>query len=94
MGRFDLDDDVERIEVGFKTAGKGVRIMVDANQAYNRVEALRRGRAYQQLGCFWYEEPIVPYDHEGYARTRGRRSTCALPAARTSTTSTPSWTCC
>src|ERR1019366_5537680 len=21
----------------------------------------------QQLGCFWYEEPIVPYDHEGYA---------------------------
>src|ERR1035437_8962782 len=67
VGRFDLDDDVERIEVGFKTAGKGVRIMVDANQAFNRVEALRRGRAYQQLGCFWYEEPIVPYDHEGYA---------------------------
>ena len=41
--------------------------MVDANQAFNRAEALRRGRAYQQLGCFWYEEPIVPYDHEGYA---------------------------
>jgi len=67
VGRYDLDDDVERIEVGFKTAGKGIRIMVDANQAYNRVEAIRRGRAYQQLGCFWYEEPLVPYDHEGYA---------------------------
>jgi L-alanine-DL-glutamate epimerase-like enolase superfamily enzyme len=67
VGKYGLDDDVERIEVGFKTAGKGVRIMVDANQAFNRVEALRRGRVYQQLGCFWYEEPIVPYDHEGYA---------------------------
>src|SRR3954447_21007729 len=67
VGRFGLDDDVERIEVGFKTAGKGIRIMVDANQAFNRVEAVRRGRAYQQLGCFWYEEPLVPYDHEGYA---------------------------
>src|SRR5437588_593618 len=67
VGRFGLDDDVERIEVGFKTAGKGIRIMVDANQAFNRVEALRRGRVYQQLGCFWYEEPLVPYDHEGYA---------------------------
>jgi L-alanine-DL-glutamate epimerase-like enolase superfamily enzyme len=67
VGKFGLDDDVERIEVGQKTAGKDIRIMVDANQAYNRVEALRRGRAYQQLGCFWYEEPIVPYDHEGYA---------------------------
>ena len=67
VGKLGLDDDVERIEVGRKTAGKDVRIMVDANQAYNRVEALRRGRAYQELGCFWYEEPVVPYDHEGYA---------------------------
>jgi L-alanine-DL-glutamate epimerase-like enolase superfamily enzyme len=67
VGKYGLDDDVERIEVGFKTAGKGIRIMVDANQAYNRVEAMRRGRVYQQLGCFWLEEPLVPYDHEGYA---------------------------
>jgi len=67
VGRYDLDDDLERIEVGFKTAGKGVRIMVDANQAFTRPEALRRGRAYQQAGCFWLEEPVVPYDHEGYA---------------------------
>jgi L-alanine-DL-glutamate epimerase-like enolase superfamily enzyme len=67
VGRLSLDDDVERIEVGQKTAGKDIRIMVDANQAYNRVEALVRGRAYQQLGCFWYEEPLPPWDHEGYA---------------------------
>lgn len=67
VGRLSLDDDVERIEVGRNTAGKDIRIMVDANQAYNRVEALVRGRAYQQLGCFWYEEPLPPWDHEGYA---------------------------
>lgn len=67
VGRFGLDDDVERIEVGRKTAGKDIRIMVDANQAFNRVEAMRRGRVYQQLGCFWYEEPLPPWDHEGYA---------------------------
>lgn len=67
VGRLSLEDDVERIEVGRATAGKDVRIMVDANQAYNRVEAMRRGRAYQELGCFWYEEPLVPYDHEGYS---------------------------
>jgi len=67
VGRLGLDDDVERIEVGRKTAGKDIRIMVDANQAYNRVEALRRGRVYQELGCFWYEEPLPPWDHEGYA---------------------------
>jgi L-alanine-DL-glutamate epimerase-like enolase superfamily enzyme len=67
VGRFDLDDDIERIDVGFKAAGKGIRIMVDANQAFNRAEAMRRGRAYQQLGCFWFEEPLPPWDHEGYA---------------------------
>jgi L-alanine-DL-glutamate epimerase-like enolase superfamily enzyme len=67
VGRYGLEDDVERIEVGRKTAGKDVRILVDANQAYNRVEAIRRGRAYQELGCFWYEEPLPPWDHEGYA---------------------------
>jgi len=67
VGRYSLDDDVERIEVGRKTAGKDIRIMVDANQAFSRPEALRRGRAYQELGCFWYEEPLPPWDHEGYA---------------------------
>lgn len=67
VGRFSLEDDAERIEVGRKVAGKDIRIMVDANQAFNRPEALRRGRVYQELGCFWYEEPLPPWDREGYA---------------------------
>ena len=44
VGRYGLDDDVERIEVGQKTAGKDIKVMVDANQVYTRVEALRRGK--------------------------------------------------
>jgi L-alanine-DL-glutamate epimerase-like enolase superfamily enzyme len=71
VGRYSLDDDVERIEFARKTAGKDIRILVDANQAFNRVEALRRGRVYQELSCFWYEEPLPPWDHEGYAELAG-----------------------
>jgi L-alanine-DL-glutamate epimerase-like enolase superfamily enzyme len=67
VGRYGLDDDLERIEVGQKTAGKDIKVMVDANQVFTRVEALRRGRAYQQLGCFWFEEPLPPHDMEGFA---------------------------
>ncbi len=67
VGRYGLDDDLERIEVGMKTAGKDIKVMVDANQVFTRVEALRRGRAYQQLGCFWFEEPLPPHDMEGFA---------------------------
>jgi L-alanine-DL-glutamate epimerase-like enolase superfamily enzyme len=67
VGRYGLDDDVERIEVGKKTAGKDIKIMVDANQVFTRPEALRRGKVYEQLGCFWFEEPLPPYDLEGFS---------------------------
>ena len=67
VGRYGLDDDVERIEVGQKTAGKDIKVMVDANQVFTRPEAIRRGRVYQQLGCFWFEEPLPPYDLEGFS---------------------------
>ena len=67
VGRGDIDDDVRRIRLAFDTIGKGKRVMVDANQVFNRNEALRRGRIYQELGCFWYEEPLPPQEMEGYA---------------------------
>jgi L-alanine-DL-glutamate epimerase-like enolase superfamily enzyme len=66
VGRYGLDDDVHRIRLALDTVGKGKRVMVDANQAFNRNEALRRGRVYQEMGCFWYEEPLPPHDMDGY----------------------------
>ncbi len=67
VGRGDIDDDVRRIRAAQDLLGKNRRVMVDANQVFNRNEALRRGRVYQQMGCFWYEEPLVPHDKDGYA---------------------------
>ena len=67
VGRYSLDDDVRRIRLALDTVGKGRRLMVDANQNFNRNEALRRGRVYQEMGCFWYEEPLPPQEMEGYA---------------------------
>jgi L-alanine-DL-glutamate epimerase-like enolase superfamily enzyme len=67
VGRNDLDDDVRRIRAAQELCGKDRRVMVDANQVFNRNEALRRGRVYQQMGCFWYEEPLVPHEKDGYA---------------------------
>ena len=66
VGRYTLDDDVRRIRLALDTVGKGKRVMVDANQVFNRNEALRRGRVYQEMGCFWYEEPLPPQDMEGF----------------------------
>ncbi len=67
VGRYPLDDDVQRIQAAQEIMGKERRVMVDANQVFNRNEALRRGRVYQQLGCFWYEEPLPPHEMDGYA---------------------------
>ena len=33
--------------------------MVDANQVFTVAEALRRGKVYEQLGCYWFEEPLL-----------------------------------
>ncbi len=68
VGRYSLADDVRRIEATQKLAGKDRPVMVDANQKFNVNEAIRRGKVYQEMGCFWYEEPIVPYDHVGYGK--------------------------
>lgn len=67
VGRGSLDDDTRRIRLAFDVVGKGKRVMVDANQVFNSNEALRRGRVYQELGCFWYEEPLPPHDMDGFA---------------------------
>jgi L-alanine-DL-glutamate epimerase-like enolase superfamily enzyme len=66
VGRDSLDDDARRIRAAQDILGKDRRLMVDANQVFNRNEALRRGRVYQQMGCFWYEEPMPPQEMAGY----------------------------
>jgi L-alanine-DL-glutamate epimerase-like enolase superfamily enzyme len=67
VGRGPLDDDLRRIRLAKEILGKDRRLMVDANQVFNSNEALRRGRVYQEQGCFWYEEPLPPQDMEGYS---------------------------
>ncbi len=67
VGRGPIEEDVRRIKLALDVVGKDRRVMVDANQVFNRNEALRRGRVYQEMGCFWYEEPLPPQEMEGYA---------------------------
>jgi len=46
----------------------GTRIMVDYNQALTVAEALERGRALDEEGVYWLEEPIRHDDYAGAAR--------------------------
>jgi L-alanine-DL-glutamate epimerase-like enolase superfamily enzyme len=62
-----LAEDVARVEVVREAIGDDVELMVDANQVLTAAEAIRRGRAFQDLGCYWWEEPIAADDVDGYA---------------------------
>jgi L-alanine-DL-glutamate epimerase-like enolase superfamily enzyme len=66
-GRSTMADDERRIRVALDLAGKDRRVMTDANQVFSRNEALRRGKLCQEMGLFWYEEPLPPQDMQGYA---------------------------
>ena len=67
VGAPTLEEDVERIEAVRSEIGRKALLMVDANQVFSVAEALRRGRVYESLGCYWFEEPIRADNTAGLA---------------------------
>lgn len=61
--------DIEFVRAIRDAVGEDMTLMVDANCAYadDVAKALSVGRALQDLGIFWFEEPISPENVEGYA---------------------------
>lgn len=68
VGRYDLQNDLERIRLVRRSVGENITLMVDANQALDFPEAVRRGRAYEQEGLYWFEEPMPPQMVEHHVR--------------------------
>ena len=62
--------DAERVARVRSTIGSDVRLLVDANHAYNAATAIRMGRVLEEHGVLWFEEPVVPEDLSGYRRVR------------------------
>jgi L-alanine-DL-glutamate epimerase-like enolase superfamily enzyme len=67
VGAPTLQEDVARIEAVQSVVGSKGLVMVDANQVFSVNEALRRGRVYEQMGCYWFEEPLRADDTDGLA---------------------------
>lgn len=54
--------------------GKG-KFMVDANHCYTTSDAFYVGRALDELGAYWFEEPVAPEDLNGYRELRAALQT-------------------
>lgn len=70
VGSANLHSDLHRVERVLEALPDGVRVMVDANQAWDRVTARTAALALADLGVGWLEEPLHPDDVAGHAELR------------------------
>ena len=55
-----------------EVAGPDVRLMADSNWIFDVDDAVTVGKGLAELDYFWFEEPIVPEDIDGYRWLRGK----------------------
>lgn len=62
----DVGVDIDTCALVREAAGDDMLLMLDSAWAYTYAEALRVGRAIEDLGYHWYEDPIGAHDIDGY----------------------------
>ncbi len=75
---FGVDEDLRAVAEVRKALGRDVRLMVDANHAYNVAFARGLIRELEAQHIFWLEEPVSPEDIDGYAELREICSTLLI----------------
>ncbi len=68
IGRPDFREDLEAVRNVKKRIGDGICLMSDFNQSLTVNEAILRGRALDDEGLYWIEEPVRHDDYAGCAR--------------------------
>lgn len=63
-------DDVVLAQAVRDGVGADFKFMADANHCYTTSDAFYVGRALEELDAYWFEEPVAPEDHDGYAELR------------------------
>jgi D-galactarolactone cycloisomerase len=67
---FGIANDVRAARAVRAAIGDGIRLMIDANHAYDAASAIALGRRIEELDIGWFEEPVPPEDVDGHARVR------------------------
>jgi D-galactarolactone cycloisomerase len=65
-----IAEDIANVRAVRAAIGPQVTLMIDANHAYARHEALALARAVEDQQIGWFEEPLSPEDYEGYRELR------------------------
>ena len=70
IGGAPIGEDVERVRVVREAIGPEIELMVDANNAYSPLEAIKIARRMEDLEPYWFEEPVHAEDYAGLANVR------------------------
>ena len=62
------DADIKICAAVREAVGDDMKLMLDAMWAYQYADAVRVGRAMEELGYYWYEDPLVEEDIYNYVK--------------------------
>jgi len=65
IGAVSVAEDIKRVKTAREVIGPDVELLIDANNAYDASTAIRVGRALEEHGAFFFEEPVRPDDIQG-----------------------------
>jgi D-galactarolactone cycloisomerase len=68
-----VQKDVKAIKAIREYVGESVRLMIDCNSIYDAGTAIELGRKLEKYDIYWMEEPVPPYDLEGYRLVRNNQ---------------------
>ena len=74
IGGAPMREDAERVRTVREAVGPDIQIMVDANNAYSPLEAIRIAHMIEEVDPFWFEEPVHAEDYEGLAKVQASTS--------------------
>jgi D-galactarolactone cycloisomerase len=69
-----IEEDIEHVRMVRTAIGPDVKLMIDANHAYNLREAVQLAKAVEPYQIDWFEEPISPEYYDQYAELRAKTS--------------------
>ena len=64
----DLRTDLDNVRRMREALGPDIAIMIDVNMGWSADVAIQMGRKFQDFDVYWLEEPVPPYDFDGYKR--------------------------
>ena len=68
-------EDLKLVSAVRDAIGDDFKLMVDANHAYNKNDALYVGRGLDEMEIYWFEEPVAPEDYDGYKELKEKLKT-------------------